>query len=333
MLVTIITLSYNSNNSLKATIDSVLGQNYESIQYIISDDGTPEFDSRKVEKYISDNRRQNIKDYVVLHSDKNVGTIKNINRALDYAKGDIVFNLSADDSFFDEMVVADWVNEFILTKAEVITAKRAIYEKFGGNIVSVEPYGIWEEALKRCSSEELFEFIAPMNIIYGCCTARTMDNIKKYGGYDEKYRYIEDYSFNLKYLRDGGKIHFFDRIAVKYVLSGISAPSRVNNVYLKENNLIFKNEALPYVKDKKCAKQRYKKWKKTLIFDTRTKWLQANCDSHKSYLRRALAYFIFYIIWYPFLGIKRVIKKPKVLLKLFRKEKYENTKDYFSADR
>lgn len=333
MLVTVITLSYNSNNTLKTAIDSVLGQSYDAIQYIVSDDGTIGFDKQKVEEYIRDHRRRNIKEYVVLHGDKNIGTIRNVNRALGYAKGEIVFNLSADDSFFDEEVVADWVNEFVSTKAEVITAKRAIYDEVGGDVVSVEPHGIREEALKKYSPEKLFEFVAPVNIIFGCCTARTMNNINKYGGYDERYKYIEDYSFNLRYLRSGGKIHFFDRIAVKYTFSGISTPSRVGKVYLKENYRIFKNEALPYVKDKRAAKQEYKKWKKSLIFDKRVKWLRTNCDSGKSFLRRAFAYFIFYAVWYPVLGIKRVVREPKVLLKFIRKERHENTEDYFSTDR
>lgn len=326
MLVTVITLSYKSESTLKAAIDSVLEQTYDEIQYIIVDDGTPEFDRQSVEKYIDCVRRDNIKEFIVLHAENNVGTIRNINRALAYVKGEIIFTLSADDEFFDKTVIVDWVNEFRLSHAEVITAKRAVYDISGNrSVVAVEPSGIQEEAIKNFSSEKLFEYIAPVNIIFGCCTARTIDNIKKYGGYNERYKYIEDYSFNLRYLREGGRFHFFDRVVVKYALTGISAPAHINKSYLKENFSIFKNEALPYIANKKVVKARYRSWKNTLVFDSRRRWLAANTQGAKSFFRRIFAYGVFYIIRYPLLGLKHIFGKLRILacalLKLFKGNK------------
>ena len=50
-LVTIITLNYN-NPFLQDAIDSVLSQTYESIQFVLLDDGSLNFDVEKIKSYI-----------------------------------------------------------------------------------------------------------------------------------------------------------------------------------------------------------------------------------------------------------------------------------------
>ena len=87
-LVTVLTLNYN-NPFLYESIDSVLNQTYSDIQYIIFDDCSQKvhFNAEKVKEYIETHNKGNIKEIVIKQNEKNVGIIKNLNRALKYVKG------------------------------------------------------------------------------------------------------------------------------------------------------------------------------------------------------------------------------------------------------
>ena len=127
-LVTIITLNYN-NPFLQDAIDSVLSQTYESIQFVLLDDGSLNFDVEKIKSYILCHKKENIKEFLVLKNKKNIGTVRSINKAYSYAKGKYIFNLAGDDVFYDSDVIRDWVNCFIETGGQVITAYRAVYDE------------------------------------------------------------------------------------------------------------------------------------------------------------------------------------------------------------
>lgn len=244
-LISIITLTYNSKN-LKPTIDSVLKQNYSRIQYIISDDHSQNLDLNLWKKYIENNQKDNIEELLVLESEYNQGIIKNLNRAIKKCKGKYIFFCSHDDELFDENVITDWVKEFTRTNADLICGKRAIFDEKMEKLIAYAPSNKEIEYFKGDSSE-LFESLSiHKNFIFGASTARTRESLKKYGYYDERYGNIEDYPAVLKISRLGGKITYFDRIVLKYRSGGIS--SKVSEKYLKEEELIVRNEILPYTK-------------------------------------------------------------------------------------
>ena len=259
-LVTVITLSYNSPN-LFDTIDSLLSQSYERIQYIIIDDGSVEFSENKVREYIETHKRMNLESYDVIVNDSNMGIVASLNKGLSASKGEIIFNLSGDDFFADENVVSDWVSEFERTGAEIITAYRDVYDETMSEKLYSLPTAEEVDIIKRSSPRELFECLAGRNMIFGCCTARTRHSFENYGYYDTRYKLIEDYPTALKLSRLGEKIYFFDRVVIKYRYGGISAAERIDEVYMKDADAVFNYEVLPYVHNKKLAKKAYGQWK------------------------------------------------------------------------
>lgn len=91
--LTVITVVYNAANRIQATIDSVIGQDYDDIEYIIKDggstDGTCEIVKEAAGKY------GNVK--YLSGSDKGIYDAMNI--ALAHATGDVVEFLNAGDRF------------------------------------------------------------------------------------------------------------------------------------------------------------------------------------------------------------------------------------------
>jgi glycosyltransferase involved in cell wall biosynthesis len=104
MLVSIITICYNRNASISKTIESVLNQDYDNIEYIIidgnSNDGTIE-----IIKSYSD-------EISCFISEPDNGMYDAINKGLKLSNGDIIGLMHSDDQFFDNTVVSQIVSMF-----------------------------------------------------------------------------------------------------------------------------------------------------------------------------------------------------------------------------
>ena len=127
-LITVVTPYYNNADTLHEALDSVFTQTYENIQHILVDDGSADFHLSDVREYIEKNKRDHVVDSVILQTQDNSGTVRAWNLALPYIKGEYVFSLAADDCFYDENVLTDWVNAFLSSGAKILAAKRAVYD-------------------------------------------------------------------------------------------------------------------------------------------------------------------------------------------------------------
>ncbi len=104
MKISIITVVWNNKNTIKDAIDSVLGQTYKDIEYIIidgtSNDGTVDIIKNygdKIDKFISE-------------PDK--GIYDAMNKGIKLATGDVVGILNSDDFYMDEFVIEKIVKVF-----------------------------------------------------------------------------------------------------------------------------------------------------------------------------------------------------------------------------
>ena len=114
MKVSIITVSFNAEETISDTIKSVINQDYENIEYIILDGASKDKTCSiiksfgfKVAKFISE-------------PDK--GIYDAMNKGLALATGDIIGILNADDVYADSNVISKVVNRFQEDKVEGLYA-------------------------------------------------------------------------------------------------------------------------------------------------------------------------------------------------------------------
>ena len=102
MKVSLITVSFNSKNTITDTIKSVKSQTYKDIEYIIvdscSDDGTQE---------ILRNNRGNI-DHLIIEKDK--GIYDAMNKGIRASSGDLIGIINSDDFYKDNNVISNVVS-------------------------------------------------------------------------------------------------------------------------------------------------------------------------------------------------------------------------------
>lgn len=104
MKVSIVTICYNSDDTIRDTIESVLSQDYPNIEYIIKDGGSTDRTLEIVNEY-----KDNISKIV---SCKDRGLYDAINQGIELSTGDIVGLIHADDLFYDNSVISKIVKQF-----------------------------------------------------------------------------------------------------------------------------------------------------------------------------------------------------------------------------
>ena len=103
MKISIITVCYNAEDTISDTIQSVLSQDYEDVEYIIVDGKSTD---RTLEII------QTIKNRIHLISEKDRGIYDAMNKGINLASGNVIGILNADDVYKNNQVLTNVMNAF-----------------------------------------------------------------------------------------------------------------------------------------------------------------------------------------------------------------------------
>ena len=265
---------YNQMKYIETVIKSVMIQDYKNIEVIIADDCSSQFDKNKVEDIIKKYNKNNF-EYKIYSGKKNVGTVKNLNNALKLTTGDFITSIAADDKFFDKYVISNYVKEFEDEFKNVITTQCLMYDDKLKKCIC--KYVDSKKCLKynKKSSDFILEKMTE-GCFYGSGgTAYRKTVFEKYGYFNEKYLYVEDWAYWLYILEKGEKIYYADFNTLCHRDGGIShseftpetLPKHVRQYY-KDILNIYVDEVLPYL-DRFKVKENYKilkQFEETLLY-------------------------------------------------------------------
>ena len=101
--VSIITVCFNSETTIRDTLESVLSQDYPNIEYIIIDGGSTDKTLVIIKEY---------KDRIAqIISEKDRGIYDAMNKGIQLATGEIVGMLNSDDMYFNNSSVTTLINK------------------------------------------------------------------------------------------------------------------------------------------------------------------------------------------------------------------------------
>lgn len=124
--VSVITVSFNSSNTIKRTLESVNLQTYSNIEHIVVDGNSVDKTLEVVAQY---KQRPGL---VISEADR--GIYDAMNKGLTRVSGDIICFLNSDDAFYSSELVADVVKEFENGQLDLIYGD-VIYESITGKII------------------------------------------------------------------------------------------------------------------------------------------------------------------------------------------------------
>lgn len=96
-IITIATVTYNAEDTLPATLESVAGQNYPHVEHLIVDGCSKDHTMELIHRYVDENSRQSIPHDIRVIKEPDRGLYDAMNKALAQAQGDYICFLNAGD--------------------------------------------------------------------------------------------------------------------------------------------------------------------------------------------------------------------------------------------
>ncbi len=274
-LFSVVILSYCSSKTWQAAVDSVLMQDYPSVELIFSDDGSKDFDRRAIETYISERAGENLHHFEVLSTEKNRGTVKNIIEAEQHCKGSFLIHFAADDAFANEKVLSHLAEKLLEKPKDVL----GIY---GQSIVcdaDLLPSGGCSfdtsvaTLMNSESSNQQWERLCSRCCIHFGATAFVREELLTEERYDSSFVLMEDWPFFLKATQVGFRFLYMDEPILLYRQGGVTAGEFTegrrqlfkDHLHLYERYILPKSDMLKntwkiwlrYLDDRKDAQKAY----------------------------------------------------------------------------
>lgn len=233
-LISLITVSYKSEKTIAETIESILMQTYENIEYIIVDGLSPDNTVPIAKSYISSFKDKGYNFKII--SEKDRGLYDAMNKGIQLASGDIVGILNSDDFYVDEHVI-EKVAEMMTTENSACLYADLLYVDESDTDKIVRRW-------KANNGDFRFGWNPPHPTTF--IRKKTYD---KFGLYRIDYKISSDYDILYRIIHKGkAKTSYLREYIVKMRLGGKSTSSIKNNIIsnkeiyktLKENNQKFK---------------------------------------------------------------------------------------------
>ena len=235
--ISIITICRNSETTIDETIQSVLGQLYGNIEYLIVDGGSTDNTIPIIHKY------SNRIHYFITEPDKSLYDA--LNKGIKAATGDIIGILHSDDVFNDNNVIDDIVTIFNENVNIDLVYGDALFVNY-----DYKPIRFYNSSSFK-----------PFMFYFGFQPAHTATFIKteahrKYGLYDENYKIAGDFDLLSRFiLKFKLQYRYFNRTVVKMRIGGKST-SGIQSVFVLNteikrsltNNNFYSNYLLIYSK-------------------------------------------------------------------------------------
>jgi glycosyltransferase involved in cell wall biosynthesis len=219
MKISIITVCYNSEKTIRKTIESVLSQKYQNIEYIVIDGASKDNTINIINEY---------KDRITnIISEKDNGIYDAINKGISISNGDFVGILNSDDIFHDNDTISCIADKFKIN---------IDLESIIGDIVFVKPNGKFHRhysALNWTPKKFSWGLMPPHPTFY--CKRILFE---KFGSYRNDFKIAADYELLIRFLLVNKiSYEYIPKILVTMSLGGVSTKNLSSNIRINKEVL------------------------------------------------------------------------------------------------
>jgi len=211
--ISIITVSFNSQSTIKHTIQSVASQDYQNKEYILIDGASTDW-TLDIISFLKDKI-----NYFV--SEKDNGIYNAMNKGIKASSGDIIGILNSDDFYSNNEVLSKVANIFEETDCDCLYGDLVYVDK--GDARNIVRYWKSGEFSKR---KLRMGWMLPHPTFFV-----KKEIYEKYGLYNLKLKTAADYEMILRLLHnDSIKVEYLPEILIKMRIGGESNSSFLNRL-------------------------------------------------------------------------------------------------------
>lgn len=210
--ISIVTPCFNSASTIRDTIDSVLSQNYQNVEYVVIDGGSKDETPKIVAEY-----GFKITKFV---SEKDNGIYDAMNKGIRIANGDVIGILNSDDFYMSEDVLSGVVSAFNNNPDIEAVYGDLLYvdAKDTKRIVRVWNSTSYIDGLFKAGWHPPHPTFFVKKSVY-----------EKYGFFDENFRIAADYELMLRLIvKHSIPTLYIPKVFVKMRVGGASNASLLN---------------------------------------------------------------------------------------------------------
>ena len=188
--ISIITVCYNSESTIKETFESVLKQTYSNYQYIVVDGKSQDNTVNIIREYQEKFNAKGIEfEYT---SEKDNGLFDAMNKGVKKATGDIVGIINSDDVIHDDKTFEKIVKKFVDDKCDAVYSDLYLMDE-----TMSKPNRIFIAGKKSYK----IGWYPPHPTLY-----LKKEIYDKYGTYNPKYKIAADYDFMVRIMKQNIKM-------------------------------------------------------------------------------------------------------------------------------
>jgi glycosyltransferase len=217
MRISIITTCLNNRETLESAIQSVLGQSYPDVEYIIIDGASTDGSRAIIDRYAG--------RFARVISEKDAGIYDALNKGVGAATGDVVGFLHADDLYADRTILAKVAEIFVKKDPDSVYGDLVyVNKRFPEQIIRYWKSGPFaKDKLKRGWVPPHPAFFVKTSVY------------RKWGYFDTAYRIAADYDIMLRFLLDNDiSVVYIPDVLVKMRFGGASNRS-LRNMFMKSS--------------------------------------------------------------------------------------------------
>ena len=225
MIVSIITPTYNCENSIDSTLSSVAKQSSDRIEHIIVDNMSSDNTLGIVNKY---HNKYDLK----VHSEPDNGIADAFNKGIGHARGDWLYFLGAGDTIIDEFVIENMI--------KILQSKKENDLLVWGNVISVSSTG----TEIQLAGNKPKHYLKRYNCYHHQSVFHRSLLFSKYGKFNEGFRICMDYDLMLRIYESILPINYVNIDIAKFMEDGVSSENYLTT--LKEfREAQIKNKVRP----------------------------------------------------------------------------------------
>ena len=199
---TVITITYNAEEVLERTLQSVLRQTYEGVEHLIIDGASKDRTVEIAEAYKAESDSMDNGHKVIVRSEPDDGIYHAMNKGLTQASGDYIVYMNAGDFFPADDTLEQIARRCHLSEKPSDELPAVLYGHT--DIVDGEGRFLHHRRLQPPAKLTWRSFRQGMLVCHQAFYART--DIAKNLQYDTRYRYSADVDWCIRVMREGERM-------------------------------------------------------------------------------------------------------------------------------